>query len=207
MDLATSHWLLTAINGRIGRYLQTHLREVVRFLTVADTEVPERPTLNEQSLSFDVTDPGSIIQLLHECDGVIHLAGLSDEAPFQNLVRVNLEGTFNLLEAMRGAGVRRLVFASSNRVTGSHPGDTVLDDTSPVRPDGLYGVSKAAVEALTRLYSDKFGIVVCNMRIGSYEQQPSTRREAATWLSPGDALRAFETAMTAEGRFLTFYAI
>lgn len=206
-QLSRSTWLLTGANGNIGKCLRAHLPGRVGKLVVADLEAPVDLAQNEEAAAFDLTDPSSVAPLVAGCDGVIHLAGIAEEAPYEDLLRVNALGTYHLLEAMREAHVPRLVYASSNRITGFHSTSDVLDDGSTVRPDGLYGASKAAVEALTRMYSDKFGMQVCNVRIGSFEEQPSTEREAATWLSPGDAVRAFEAAMTADARFSVFYAV
>jgi uronate dehydrogenase len=88
-----------------------------------------------------------------------------------------------------------------------HLAGEVLDDASTIRPDGLYGASKAAVEALTRLYSDKFGFRVANIRIGTFKERPETPREAATWLSHPDACRAFEAAMRTGERCCVFYGV
>ncbi|MGO1514663.1 NAD-dependent epimerase/dehydratase family protein [Agrococcus casei] len=207
MKLSESTWALTGADGSIGRVLRRHLRDRVQRLVVADLQAPADPADNEVSLAFDVTDPASITPVVAGVDGVIHLAAVPDEAPYEALLRVNALGTHNLLEAMRTQGVRHLVYASSNRATGFHPVDAMLDDQSTIRPDGLYGASKAAVEALTRLYADKFGLRVCNLRIGSFKAAPVVPRDAATWLSPGDMTRAFEAAMTAEQPFSVFYGV
>lgn len=207
MELSRSRWLLTGANGRIGSHLRPYLRERVAHLVVADLECPSGIETNETGAAFDLDDAESIRSLLEGCDGVVHLAGIPDEAPFPDLLRINALGTYNLLEAMRLNGVTRLVNASSNRSTGFYPTTEILDDTTPPRPDGLYGASKVAVEAVTRLYADKFDFQVSNIRIGSFEEAPTSPREAATWLSSADACRAFEAAMRTEERYCVFYAV
>lgn len=206
-DLSSETWLLTGANGNIGQQLRSHLRERVAHLVVADREAPTDLASNEAAATFDLNDFQSIAALMPGCDGVIHLAGIADEAAYADLLRVNALGTYHVLESMRLAGVPRLVYASSNRITGFHSTNELLDDQSTVRPDGLYGASKAAAEALTRMYADKFGMQVCNVRIGSFENTPSNAREAATWLSPSDANLAFESAMTTSSPFSVFYAV
>lgn len=124
-----------------------------------------------------------------------------------DLADVNIVGTYHVLEAARRAGVRRVVYASSNRLTGMHPAGTTVSAATPPRPDGFYGVSKVAAEALCRLYDDKFGIRTVAVRIGSYEQRPGSAREQRTWLSPDDAERAFVAAMTTSVRAAVFYAV
>ncbi|MDD1061563.1 hypothetical protein NMG29_25655 [Streptomyces cocklensis] len=69
-------------------------------------------------------------------------------------------------------------------------------------------MSKAAVEALGRLYADKFGVSVVCLRIGSFENAPTERRHLATWLSPRDCLGFVRAALTAPGiRFTAGYAV
>jgi len=206
-DLSETTWLLTGANGIIGRRLRRHLRERVGHLVVADLETPRDLAASESGAAFDLTDPSTIAPLVTGCDGVVHLAGIADEAPYEDLLQVNVLGTHHLLEAMRLADVPRLVYASSNRATGFHGADQILDDQATVRPDGLYGAAKAAAEAMVRLYADKFGLRACTMRIGSYEERPTTAREAATWLSPADGNRAFEAAMTTDEPYSLFYAV
>jgi uronate dehydrogenase len=75
-------------------------------------------------------------------DGVVHLGGLADEAPFDDLCAVNILGTFNVVEASRLAGAARFVYASSNRVTGFYAASTVVDPDVVPRPDSLYAVRK-----------------------------------------------------------------
>jgi dTDP-4-dehydrorhamnose reductase len=112
-----------------------------------------------------------------------------------------------VLEAARRAGVPRVVFASSNRLTGMYPAGERVSPDMPPRPDGFYGVAKVAGEALCRLYADKFDISTVSVRIGSYEQRPGSAREQRTWLSPADAVRAFLAAMTTTEHTAVFYAV
>lgn len=205
-DLSKTSWLLTGADGRIGRHLRAALAGRVGRIVASDVVEPavlyERESWRRLDLTADFD-----LDVLAGLDGIVHLGGLADEAPFPELVNVNIMGTFRLLEAARAMGLSRFVYASSNRVTGFYAGTENLDDSVPPRPDGLYGVSKASCEALTRLYSDKFGLRVCNIRIGSFETSPRSDREAATWLSPGDATRAFTTGMRFDGKFATFYGV
>jgi len=138
---------------------------------------------------------------------VIHLGAIADEADFHDLAAVNIVGTFHVLEAARRHGIGRVLIASSNHVTGLYPAAATVGPELPVRPDGLYGVTKVAGEALGRLYAEKFGLGVACLRIGSFELEPREPRHIATWLSPADALAAIVAAMTAPGLgYTAFYA-
>jgi uronate dehydrogenase len=161
-----------------------------------------------------------VVDALEGADAVVHLAGLPDEAPLPDLLDGNVLGSYHVLEAARRQGVGRVVLASSNRVTGFYPVGQVVAPDAPVRPDGFYGVSKVAVEALGRLYADKFGLSVVCLRIGSFEDEPTearfaggggTRRagvDLATWLSPHDGVGFIRAAITApDVHFVTAYAV
>src|SRR5205085_2980345 len=127
--------------------------------------------------------------LLSEVDAVVHLGGISTEQPFEPILRGNIVGGYNLYEAARKQGVKRIVFASSNHVTGFYRQDEVIDTRAPVRPDGLYGLSKAFGENLSRFYFDRYGIETVCLRIGSSFPEPKDRRMLATWLSFDDLER------------------
>lgn len=80
-----------------------------------------------------------------------------------------------------------MVYASSNRITDFYPVLQRLSGDDPLRPDGPYAATKAWREPLGRLYSDKFGLWVICLRIGSFESEPTEARRLETWLSRGDA--------------------
>jgi uronate dehydrogenase len=103
---------------------------------------------------------------------------------------------YNLYEAARKHGVKRVVFASSNHVTGFYrQGETITADHPP-RPDSYYGVSKAFGEDLSRFYFDRYGIETACIRIGSSFPEPRDRRMLATWLSYDDLHRLITSCLT-----------
>ncbi|WP_420364156.1 NAD-dependent epimerase/dehydratase family protein [Curtobacterium aetherium] len=102
--------------------------------------------------------------------------------------------------------VPRVVYASTDRLTGSYSTGEHVSTETPARPDGFYGVSTVAGKTLCRPYADKFGISTISLRIGSDEEQPGSAREQRTWLSPADAIRAFVAAMTTPEHTAVFYA-
>ena len=86
----------------------------------------------------------------------------------------------------RRAGVRRIVFATSNHAVGFYPRDHRIDHRVVPRPDSRYGVSKAFGEAIASLYSDKHGIGVLCTRIGNFGEKPIDKRRLSIWISPRD---------------------
>jgi uronate dehydrogenase len=206
--LADQTWVLTGAAGSIGSTLREHLVGQVRRLRLVDVVPVAARSDREEAVVADLRDPDAIQAAVAGADGVLHLGGLADEASFRDLMEVNIAGTFNILEAARRTEVKRFVYASSNRVTGLYPVTAKVNPDMPPRPDGLYGVSKVAGEALGRMYAEKFGLSVIAVRIGSAEDSPQDERQLSTWLSPRDCQAAFLAAMQARDvRYATFYAV
>jgi UDP-glucose 4-epimerase len=117
----------------------------------------------------DITDMANLAQAMrvHEPDAVLHCAAivgvLSSLASPINVVRVNVEGSLNVFEGMRLAGVRRCVHISSEEAYGPFRADRI-DETHPLDPVMPYGICKAAVEQLGRTYRDLHGLEVINLR-------------------------------------------
>ncbi|MGV9270639.1 NAD-dependent epimerase/dehydratase family protein [Kitasatospora sp. NPDC003701] len=199
---------ITGAAGRIGSVVRAGLRDEVSRLVLVDRVGLTAQSPTEEVHRLDLRDADAVAAALKDVDAVVHLGGVPDEAPLPDLLEGNVRGTHNVLEGARRQGVRRVVLASSNRVSGFYPVAETVTPAMPARPDGLYGVSKVAVEALGRLYADKFGLSVVCLRIGSFEDAPSERRHLSTWLSPRDGLGFVRAALTApEVRFATVYAV
>lgn len=73
------------------------------------------------AITADLGDKEALREAVRGVDAIIHLAGISLEASFDKILRANIEGTYNLYEAAREEGVRRIVFASSNHAIGHTP--------------------------------------------------------------------------------------
>jgi nucleoside-diphosphate-sugar epimerase len=129
----------------------------------------------------DITDLASLAQamLAHRPDVVLHCAAivgvLSSLGSPVNVVRVNVEGSLNVFEAMRLAQVRRCVHISSEEAYGVFRAERI-DETHPLDPVLPYGICKAAVEQLGRSYRDLHGIEVINLRT-SWVYGPGLPRE------------------------------
>lgn len=198
---------MTGAAGTVGRHLRSSLGEIVGDLLLLDIDDIGDLAAHERALRVDLRDLDALRAAVDGLDGIIHLGGLADEADFHDLAEVNIVGTYHLLEAARMGNVGRVVYASSNRATGFYPTTHVVGPEEPYRPDGLYGVSKAAAESLCRLYADKFGLEIACLRIGTFGTEPATPRELHTWLSPRDCAAAFRAAVEGVYTFTTFYAV
>jgi len=189
--------LLTGAAGAIGSCLRAGLRGELDELRLSDVREPADLAPGETFVAAELTDAAAIDRAVAGVDAVVHLGAVADEAAFERLAGPNLHGAFHVFDAARRLGVRRVIYASSNRITGFEPAARRLAGGEAPRPDGLYGATKAWGEALGRLYHDRFGLEVVSVRIGSFEAEPSDPRNLFTWLSHGDAVRLFRACLTA----------
>ena len=188
---AVSRLIVTGAAGGIGTLLAgrlDHLADEIVRSDLADVDC----TGNERSQTADLRDLDQVRALLKGGGDVLHFGGQSVEANFERINQMNLIGTYNLFEAARLEGVRRVLFASSNHAIGFHTRETTIDAFAPTRPDSLYGVSKVYGEALASFYHDKFGIEALSLRIGTCIEAPKDERHLATWMSPDDMIRLIE---------------
>jgi uronate dehydrogenase len=184
--------LLTGAAGQIG----TMLTERLPGLGWSIRSMDRRPVDGPDTIVGEVTDPAVLDIAMAGVDAVVHLAGIPTEAPWPAIRQAHIEGTYQVFEAARRAGVRRIVYASSNHAVGFTPrGQGELAADVPPRPDTLYGVSKAFGEALGRYYVDRYGMQVACLRIGTCAAEPPDARSLATWLSPADCARLVDACL------------
>ncbi|NRA17515.1 MAG: NAD(P)-dependent oxidoreductase [Oceanospirillaceae bacterium] len=178
--------LLTGVAGNLGKIVRVKLAGWADVMRLSDLNEITDASATEEVQCCDLGDREAVMKLVEGCDGIIHLGGISTENTFDSILNGNIVGTYNLYEAARKHGVKRILFASSNHTIGFHERETQLDADSTMRPDSLYGVSKCYGEMLASLYYDKFGIETARVRIGSCFEKPLDRRMLATWLSADD---------------------
>lgn len=199
----TERILITGASGRIGEMLRGRLARPGRVLRLLDVRRPAPAVPGEavEVVTADVTDLDAMRVASADVAAVVHLGGIATEDVWEQILHVNVHGTRQVLEAARLAGVPRVILASSNHAVGMHerataPESGLPSDVAP-RPDTYYGWSKAAMEALGRLYADRHGLDVIVLRIGSCFDEPPDVRALSTWLSPDDAGRLVEACLTA----------
>jgi len=189
--------LLTGAAGSLGKVLRPRLRACCEVLRVSDIAPLGDAAPGEEVQPAALEDRAAVMALLEGVDAVVHLGGVSTEHAFETILPANIVGTYHVYEAARVHGVRRIVFASSNHVTGFRRQSETIDPREPMRPDGYYGLSKAFGENLAQFYFDRHGLETVSLRIGSSFPEPVDRRMLATWLSYDDLERLVVAALSA----------
>lgn len=189
--------LLTGAAGGLGRVLRPHLASLCNTLRVSDLQAPADPQPHEEAIGCDVGDRAAVLALCRDVDAIVHFGGVSIEDYFDRILHANLLGTFNVFEAARRLGIRRIVYASSSQVTGFYPTTQVVDPTMPVRPSSLYGLSKSFGENLARLFYDRYGIETVCLRIAMCFPEPTTHRMLRSYLSYDDLRSLVSRALVA----------
>jgi UDP-glucose 4-epimerase len=133
-----------------------------------------------------LADPGAVRDAVEGVDAVVHLAaraGIDDSVrdPLGTF-EANVAWSVGLLEAVRHAGVRRFVFASSNAAAGDHPPPS--DETDLPHPISPYGASKLAVEAYCQAYAATFDLAATSLRFSNAYGPYSLHKRSvvAAWL-------------------------
>jgi len=189
--------LLTGAAGGLGRVLRPRLKRLCRVLRASDIAAMDAAGTGEEVVVAPLQDVAAVDALVAGVDAIVHLGGVSVEGPFEAILQANIVGLWNLYEAARRHGTKRIVFASSNHVTGFYRQDEVVSPLDPMRPDGHYGLSKAFGENLSRFYYDRYGLETVCLRIGSSFPEPKDRRMLATWLSYDDLERLVIASLSA----------
>jgi nucleoside-diphosphate-sugar epimerase len=236
MTEKTQRVIVTGSNGLIGRMVTDAWRDDPRFTAIglARTAGPYTDVL------ADLGDLDALVEAFQGADAVVHLGATSAvSATWEDVLPNNLVGTYNVFEAARRAGVKRVVFASSNHAVGTYElenapevfeldDDRVWDEQDELRPDSLYGVSKAYGEAMARHYVDQHGLRAYCLRIGGTRGkddpthpdnlwaaerdaeegiEAKRKRMRAVWLSERDCVQLIERCLVSERNWVLCYGI
>ena len=180
--------LITGASGALGSHCRKHLKGIARIIRVTDKLklTASETNQSEEIMSCDLSNYEAVLEVTKGCDGILHFGGQATEADWNTVRDSNIEGLYNLYETARLNGCKRIFFASSIHAIGFHPLTKTIDDEAAIRPDTLYGASKAFGEALARMYFEKFGIETACVRIASCQPTPQNYRMLATWFSYND---------------------
>lgn len=162
------HAVVLGGTGLIGSAVAERLAALGHRVTVMTRKAPAAPPAGCTWQGGDIVDAAPLraaFEVLRP-DAVLHLAAFLQYACEQDpaqAVRVNVDGTLNVLEACRTTGVRRLVFASSIAAYGERV-DLMREDDPPTARIGLYGMTKRLGEMLGDRYANLHGLEFVALR-------------------------------------------
>jgi len=211
--------LITGSKGKIGAVLMDALDASCE---VCGVDVLD--TLGERTFRADLADYeqlSRVLSMLSPIRCIVHLAADPRvSAGWDSVLKNNIIGTKNLYEAAKEYEVKKVVFASSNHVTGAYEGippslheqpePRLITINDPIRPDSDYGVSKVFGEAVARQYYELYGIQSVCLRIGSFlaDDNPTrNERVRRTWISHRDLIQLVKKSILAEVEFGIYYGV
>ena len=198
--------LITGAAGDVGTHLRRELAAQYR-IRASDLR-PLKKVAQESFMRADISKFADALKITKGVDAIVHLGGYSVEGPWEGILNANIIGCYNVFEAARRNGVKRILFPTSNHATGFYLRSQTIDHRVYIKPDSRYGVSKVFGEALGSLYADKYGMQVFCMRIGNVGPVPIDKRRLAIWFSPRDLAQLVTIGIEHPGiRFEIVYGI
>lgn len=177
MDINNSKVLVIGGAGFIGSFvvselLKTNVGKVVIYDNFARGKASNisnsmaDPRCEIYPNGGDVRDVDTLSDAMQGCDGVIHLAAMwllhCKDFP-RTAFHVNIEGTFNVLEACVKNKIKRFVYSSSASVYGD-ASEVPMTELHPFNNKNFYGATKIAGEAMCRAYYDRYGLSYVGLR-------------------------------------------
>ena len=213
---------ITGAEGTIGSVLRKGLSNKYKIISFT------LQTQDFESVQMDLSNNNEIKGKFEGLDALIHLAAdPRPEASWESVKKNNLEATYNVYNEVKNAGVKKIIFASTNH---TQHGDTLLSTPETLdlkknkilslenntNPDSLYAVSKLFGEDLGKYFSEQHKIKFIGLRIGWIVKgddptimcgTPSEDYLRSMYLSHRDCIQAFEKALESSRDFLIAYAI
>lgn len=231
--------LVTGASGQIGYMTFKRLLDQPDKYEVSGMDIKAGPsvrvpgswTLDLPEGRFtvgDLSDMDAVSRAVEGMDVVAHLGADPEGNEWDSVLNNNIIGTYNVFEASRLAGVKRVVAASSIMVSDGHrqqepytammerrvsdiPDDfQIISPDIPAEPRGIYGASKVWSESLAKVYSHTHGMSCICIRIGQVERdRPRPPQGADIYVSQRDIVQVIEKSINApdDVRIGTFYGM
>lgn len=204
--------LVTGGLGRIGSIICPMLEEKYN-VTIFESHRKTNENNARNIIYGDITSLEDIERACENIDAVVHLAAISDEDDFiEKILPTNIGGVYQLFEAIKNCGIKKVVFASTFQTIWNYPNSITINTKMPPRPFNMYACSKLFGEAVAKFYSEKFGISVACLRIGyflNYDHdwlQDSEKSKG--WCSPNDLLQMIVKSIECKDlKYEIFFAI
>lgn len=160
--------VLVGGTGQVGLATAAQLLALDSEVVVVSRQRPDVVPEGAEWRAADITDARQLLAVLDReaPDAIVHLAAYLQYACEQNpaeAVRVNVDGTLNVLEACRLIGIPRVVFGSSVGVYGERH-DLMREDDPPTANTGIYGITKRLGELMGERYASLYGLTFVALR-------------------------------------------
>ena len=172
--------IILGATGRIGpsllEELQQHSKDYNIILGIHSTKPKNLPSrkINLQSIR-------KLKKAFKKIHTVINLAAESDpKSEFNKILKPNIIGAYNVLEAARQAKVKRVIFASSVHAIRGYKISKTVKSTDITKPINFYGASKVFGESLCNIFSTKYNLSCLAIRIGAYISNDRKKKVCAT---------------------------
>ena len=216
--------LVTGMSGLIGKAVREELEGDYELRALNRSAVE-----GVDCVRADISDFDAIRSAFDGIDTVVHMAAIAHGSPdWDQLLPFNVIGTYNVFEAAKQAGVKRVIYASSGATIsgyaatepykaleegryGDAPSWEKITHEHATRPRGIYGCTKVWAESLARHYSDTAEMSMIGLRIGAVneEDRPQQTRQKSVWCSQGDVARMVRTCVEASSdiKFDIFFVV
>ena len=194
--------LITGMSGLIGGILRRHLDSIGGYELSA---LNRSPVEGVEWFQADIADLDAVEKAFTGKEIVVHLAAFLGSDNWEGHLSANIIGTYNVYEAARRTGVKRVVFASSGATAVGYgrvepykalregryedvPDNFPMLTEKDTWPQGIYGAAKVWGEAIGRHFSDAHGLSVTCIRIGQVwpDDRPQVEADYTRWLSHRD---------------------
>ena len=196
--------LITGAAGDIGRRLRADMQGLYPVLRLSDRVAPATAGPGEEVVVADLGDLAACEAACAGVDGIVHLGGQAIEADRETVLQSNIVGCYNLFEAARRQGVRRVVFASTNHVIGFYPRTQRIDHRPRHGRTAATARARRSARRWARSTPRSTGWAL-SIRIGNYGERPLDRRRLSIWISPRDFLQLSGSGWSTRIRYEVVY--
>ncbi|MDH3536554.1 MAG: NAD(P)-dependent oxidoreductase, partial [Gammaproteobacteria bacterium] len=110
--------LITGAAGNLGRELRRGLAPLATTLRLTDRDAMEPAAAHEEIMACELGDFDAVMQVVEGCDAIVHFGAAPVERPWAEILESSIKGGYNVYEAARRHGIRRIVYASSIHAVG-----------------------------------------------------------------------------------------